>query len=190
MEIEGLVLQAIPFKEKDHIVTLFTPQALLKLFVKGKQRVDAKLSALITPFTIAEYTCQETKSDLYRFLEGKILDQNLRLREKLSFYETAQQLLRILLTSQWPGKPSLALYILTVQFLKRIPQTEKPEQLIAPFLLKLLKHEGILDLSFFSQEEQERVEILVATRSFTMIDKHLPGRELAQKIEEYYSSVI
>ncbi|MCP5469091.1 MAG: DNA repair protein RecO [Chlamydiales bacterium] len=188
MQIEGLVLQNIPFKDYDHIVTLFTPHSIFKLFVKGKKRLDPHHNALISPFTIAEYTYETAKSELHRFQEGRIVEQNLKLRDRLASFEAAQKILLALHQTQWPNKPAPALYLLTKHFLKQIPQTEHPDKLLAIYYLKLLKHEGILDTSLFTEEEQKHVRALSEVRSFEMLETILPDDTLAQKIEELFQN--
>jgi len=188
METEGLVLSATPFQESDHILTLFTPNALLKLFVKGKRRLDAHHQAIISPFTVASYTYRTTKSDLGRLIEAKIQDQNLKLRDRLSSFETAQKILHTIYKTQWQNKATPALYLLTIKFLSEIPKQAEPEKLFAPFLVKMLKHEGVLDVNFF--EEPRHIQAIANARSFESLATVLPDEELCQKIEEYYSSLI
>ena len=172
MEIEGLVLSAIPFQESDCIITLFTPNALLKLFVKGRRRLDAHHQALVSPFTIAAYTYRSTKSTLGRYIEGKIIDQNLKLRDRLSSFEAAQKILQTLYETQWQNKATPGLYLLTKKFLSEIPKQEEPSKLFAPFLLKLLKHEGILDSGAF--EEPRHIQAIADARTFELLATVLP----------------
>ncbi|MCH9611433.1 MAG: DNA repair protein RecO [Chlamydiales bacterium] len=188
MEIEGLVLTAIPYAERDHILTLFTPKAILKLFVKGKRYLDAHHQALISPFTIATYSYKEKKSDLHRFIEGKVVDLNLKLRDKLDSFEAAQKMVQAIYQTQWQNSETVALFHLIKLFLAQIPQTEEPNRLVAPFLIKLLKHEGVLDLSCY--EDPRHIEALAQVRSFEALLTVLPDEKLAQEIEQSYRKVI
>lgn len=188
MEIEGVVLSAIPFQESDTILTLFTPLALFKLFVKGRRRLDAHHQALISSFTVASYTYTSKNSDLHRFHEGKIVDQNLKLRDRLASFEAAQKILQTIYHTQWQNKETPALYLLTRKFLSLIPQMEDPRGMPAAFMIKLLKHEGILDPSAFG--EQRRIQALASVKSVDMLTSLLPDEALAQEIESYYNNVI
>lgn len=152
MHVEGIVLKAVPFKEYDKIITLFTLQeGLLSLFVRGSKRTSLQVAALTTPLTAAEYLYSPGKSSLGRFQEGSLLNQHFQLRESLSFLEAADQLSKAICASQWPGKPAPHLYFLFRTFLEKLPSTSSPSSLVASFFLKILKHDGVLqDHSFCS----------------------------------------
>ena len=188
MEIEGLVLASIPFSEYDRIVTLFTPKAMLKLFVRGRRRLDAHHQALISPFTIATYTYTPKKSDLHRFVEGKVLHQNLKLRDRLDSFEAAQKIVQTIYETQWQNKEVSALFLLTKKFLLEIPQSERPKSLVAPFLIKLLKHEGILNPADFA--DPRHIEAIAKARSFESLSTVLPDEKLSDEVEDYYNKVI
>lgn len=188
METEGLVLSALSFQEHDFIITLFTKNAILKLFVKGKKRLDAHLLALISPFTVGSFTYTPKRSDLNRFIEGKVISQNLKLRDRLASFEAASAILKTIYATQWQNKEVPSLYLLTKKFLEEIPKSENPKALIAPFLIKLLKHEGILDPTAF--ENPQHIEAIAKARSFESLSTVLPDEELSNEIQEYYNKVI
>jgi len=144
-QIEGIVLQFVPFKERDTILTLFTAEeGIIKLFVRGSRRLAPQLQALISPFTVGEYLYTQGNSSLHRFHEGKILQQNIRLRDAFLCFEAASKLGQAVLKSQWQGKASPGLYQLFCQCLEKIPTLSTPEALLPLFLLKILKVEGLL----------------------------------------------
>ena len=155
-QAEGIVLHAIPFKEYDKILTLFTPTTgLLKLFFKSSRRFSFIQNALTTPLTVGEYLYAQGRKDLHHFRDGTILHQNLALRNNLETLQTAEKLAHAIYQSQWPGKASPQLYLLFRTFLEKIPESPHPDTLYAAFLLKILKHEGMLQ-HFPSQEETYR----------------------------------
>lgn len=139
-QVEGIVLQSFPFKEYDHILTLFTPQGLLKFFAKGKKQYNP----LISPLTRGEYFFSQGRNDLHRLCEGSILSQNIKIRDSYENLKTAFFLIDALLRSQWPGKAAPQLYHLFSLFLQQIPEAKDPMSLGIAFLIKIVKHEGIL----------------------------------------------
>jgi len=134
----GVVLSVLAFRESDQIVTIFSPEGLIKLFVKRKRL------PLMVPLTEGEFLFVAGRGDLYRFRDGTILNQNLKLRERLENLEAASRLVQAILKSQWPGKGAPRLYHLFCYFLRLIPEVEQPEELASVFLVKTLKHEGLL----------------------------------------------
>lgn len=143
IKTEGIVLQALPFKERDQILTLFTPYGLLKLFIKGRQKAQ---SALMVPLTAGEYLYKLGKHDLHQFFDGTVLNQHYKIRDRYESLATAQALFQCLLYSQWLGKPAPRLYLLLCHFLEHMAALENPSRLASIFMLKILNHEGILQL--------------------------------------------
>lgn len=139
-KIEGIVLQSLPFKEYDQILTLFTPRGILKLYAKGKKQYNP----LLSPLTQAEYLFIPGRNELHRFYEGSMISQNLKIRDTYENLESAFFLVDALLRSQWPGKSDPQLYYLFRLFLQQIPESHHPQSLIIAFLIKIMKQEGIL----------------------------------------------
>lgn len=147
LQVDGIVLKALPFKDYDKIITLFTPQeGVVSLFVKGSKKKALELSSLTTPFTAAEYLYTQGKTGMGKLQEGKLLNQHLALRNSLVFLQAADCLSKAIVTSQWPGKPAPQLYSLFRFFLEKIPEATFPLSLSSSFLLKILKHDGLLQI--------------------------------------------
>jgi DNA repair protein RecO (recombination protein O) len=145
---EGIVLNAILYKEYDRIITLFSSQlGLIKLFMKGTKKSHSLHSVLAAPFTIGEYYFSQGRGDLNRFQDGTLKTQNLRLRDSFECLQTASFMSDALLKSQWPGKPAPQLYYLFQNFLDKLPRIDQPRHLLPSFFLKLLRHEGLLHFS-------------------------------------------
>jgi DNA repair protein RecO (recombination protein O) len=144
---EGIVLRSQDYKERHRIITLFSPQGLISLIVKGISRKNARLLTLTTPFNHGEYIYYQGRSDLFRFHDGATLNDHLDLRQNLRSLQTAGALANAVLTSQMTGKPSPALFALYKSYHRQIRSFDDPEPLLASFYLKLLKHEGLLSLS-------------------------------------------
>src|ERR1700722_2098610 len=207
IQLEAVVLQAILFREYDRILTLFSPQGVLKLFVKGNKRDYLHLAALTSPLTHAEFHYSQGRKDLHRLSEGTILKQNLLIRASYTTLTAAEKMIQALLQSQWPGKPAPKLFYLFSLFLDQIPYPKEYSTLITIFLLKILKHEGVLQLCtslqsayrfsgerysqidappgalLFTGEEEELLTELALTRSLSHIDGCILSLEFQKKIE-------
>ncbi|MFC2049265.1 DNA repair protein RecO [Chlamydiota bacterium] len=146
-QAEGIVLQTTPFKDYDRILTLFSPHGLLKFFVKISKRDYLHSAALTSPWTHIELHYTAGRKDLHRMTEGTILAQNLKLRDRFETLTAADTMVQALLRSQWQGKPAPKLYILFRLFLEHLPTCENPQAGATAFLIKILSHEGLLQLS-------------------------------------------
>ncbi len=216
---EGIVLRAIPHKESDRILTLFTPdRGVMSLYVRGLSRTRPALVNLTTPLCRAEFVFRKGRSDLYRFIDGTILDMHLSLRKSYSLLEIGGKMALTILNSQLPGKSAEGLYILLTSFLKVLPKASHPETLWATFQLKFLKAEGLLavaptclncqkapatrivdgesrcvgcsdGMSFpFSQEEWEQLLLLFHVRQFQPLLYLELAPSLLKGIETIYTS--
>lgn len=142
---EGIVLKAIPFKERDKILTLFTQDSgVIKLYVKGSYLKSIAHNILTMPLTVGEYFFTEGRSELFHFFDGSIIDQNLQVRGSLEALQLSYKMISALGLSQWPQKPAPQLYQLIAFFLKKLGEPQRHEVLLAAFLLKILRHEGVL----------------------------------------------
>ena len=146
-KIEGIVLRSQDYKESHRIITLFTPEGLISLIVRGISRKNSRLLTLTTPFCNAEYLYRKTHSELLSFRDGTVLDDHLSLRHSLASLQLAGSLANAILTSQMAGKPAPALYLLYKAYHKQASHFPNPGALLASFYLKLLKYEGHLTLS-------------------------------------------
>lgn len=141
---QALVLQTLPFQEEHLIVTLFTHRlGLVKTLVKYRKKQPA---ALLEPFSFGEFTLYKHKSDLYHFQEGLLLENHLFLRNNLSTLQAAGKMVSALLKTQLPEKPGDALLSLILCFFQLLPNSHNPAGVLSIFYLKLLKHEGVLQL--------------------------------------------
>ena len=145
---EGVVLHAFPFKDYDQIITIFTKEmGLVKLFVKGGRSRRKSLHASLEPLTCAEFVFRIGKGDLYSCKEITPIDLHLPLRQSLTALQQGCALLMAVQRSQMPGKASPMLYALLRKYLNRMSFMRQPEVLVSSFLLKLLRHEGLMHLT-------------------------------------------
>ncbi|NGX47132.1 MAG: DNA repair protein RecO [Chlamydiae bacterium] len=192
---EGLVLRSIDYKDRQKIITLFTPtRGLISLIVKGITRKKSHLLTLTSPFTKAEYHFSIRRSELYTFRDGTPLKTHHNLRQNLRHLQSATTLIKALLTSQLPGKPAPKLYNLTLTYLKHLPTFADPTSLTASFLLKLLKHDGHLSATHreppFTSSEWEELLPLLSARTISSLQKHTTHPNLHQQIETLFHQKI
>ena len=217
---EGIVLKATDYQESSRIVSLFTKSSgIISLIVKRLCKKKTTLINLTSPLCRAEFIYRKSKSSLYLFLDGSILDLHLPLRKSYLYLTTASKLLKMISISQLPEKPAPHLYHLLSLSLKNMPLFSDPLALYSAFQLKLLKHEGLLSIDTmcnrckkkppkylsqgeglcaqcgqaggisFTEEEWQIVYQLLSARSFKALTALKPSTLLQKSIETCFQSV-
>jgi DNA repair protein RecO (recombination protein O) len=145
LNTEGIVINAIPFRNYDCILTLFTPlDGLVKFFVRGAYSSKKGGGSGITPLSVVEVTYTKGRSDLYSCTEIAVINHHLSLRHNLGILEAACEMLRALSITQQPGKAAPELYQLLLMYLQKLPHFVLPQIISNSFKLKLLRYEGLL----------------------------------------------
>lgn len=145
---EGVVLTSINHKDYDKIVTIYTKnEGLIKLYVNLSRRSLPILLPLITPLTKAEFQIARGRSEFFSLQDGTVLDQRTNLRNSFAHLQTAITLVEVLYKSQWPEEASPSLYCLLDFLLSTLPTIKEPTKILTIFYIKLLKHEGILQMA-------------------------------------------
>lgn len=143
IKTEGVILQSVPFKEKDTILTVFTPEfGLVKLFYKGNRRGNINGSLAIGDFLVTK-----ARSDLWKCLELSVLNSHLPLRNSLDCLEAAFSMAKSILHSQSFFEPAPLLYKLFILYIQKLPLVSNPFCLAASFQLKVLRHEGLISFT-------------------------------------------
>ena len=194
--VEGIVLRSTIYKETHRIVTLFTSEAgLISLMVKGVKTPERMV--LLSPFSHIEVFFRKKLSDLYLLKDGSLIADNLFLREKWEYLETAGKMGKMILHSQMPGKPAPLLYALFLACLKQLPKFEEPAPLLLLFYLKLLTHEGILSLDDraafpipLSAEDWDIMIELAQSKSFKRLHKRKGLTSLLQQLEKNFKDIV
>ncbi|MBS0619911.1 MAG: DNA repair protein RecO [Verrucomicrobia bacterium] len=174
-QTEGIILKSLDYREQSRIITLFSPEGLISLIIRG---VSRKIPFTI-PLNRIECHYRRGRSDLLSFLDGTLLDDHQSLRTSLASLQAAGTLSSHILQTQLPGKPSPALYALYRAYLKQVPHFPDPAPLIASFQLKLLCHEGLL---------HEDYHPLAAVQSFTALRTHACPPDLSRTISALFLS--
>jgi DNA repair protein RecO (recombination protein O) len=190
---EGIVLRSFDFKERDKIITLLTENSgVVTLIVKGINRKNQEKLSLCSPFSQGEYIFQRGRLDLYKYVDGSLIDPHLFLRENLEKLSTAGQFVQDIMHSQLPEKPAPLLYRLLSVYLKQLKKNPPLAPLAASFRLKLLKHEGALCLSdpIFTETERPILQFLLTMMRFEELENVALPANLDQKISFYLSQNI
>ncbi len=145
-KIEGIVLKSLQIKEHDRILTLMTKESgMVKLYCKASRNHGYLTEALWSVFTKGEFVFALTEGELGFFREGTVLSQNLRLHDSYESLKSAYKINEALLRSQSLHKPAPLLYLFFDLTLEKLPSFPS-SLLLTTFFLKLLKHEGYLQL--------------------------------------------
>lgn len=194
--VEGIVLRSTIYKETHRIVTLFTSEVgLISLMVKGVKTPERMV--LLTPFSQIEVFFRKKLSDLFVLKDGSLISDNLFLREKWDYLETAGKMGQMILHSQMPGKPAPLLYALFLACLKQMPKFEEPAPLLLLFYLKLLTHEGLLSLDDraafpipLSSQEWDIMMEMAQSKSFKGLHKRKGLTSLLQQLEKNFKTIV
>ena len=136
----GLLLQAIPYLERQKILKVLTAEHGLLTLV-GDRKTSSILSS---PFVLAEWVYKTSARSMYPLKDGTLLDDLRSLKENFSRLTSAGQMASDLLKTQLPGKNAAEPLDLTLACLRKLPLFTQPMVLNATFRLKLLLCEGML----------------------------------------------
>lgn len=162
---EGIILRAIPFRDHDQILSLFTPDAgMIKVLCKGSRNKRRGIQGLCIPLTKVEVVYREKRGEIFSCQELTPVDSLSFLRKELIYLEVACDLLQVIIASQLMGKAAPQLYVLLSIYLKKIPQTFNPWILAASFRLKLLKHDGLAVFPFICSDCQQFLQTAAYTQ--------------------------
>lgn len=142
---DAIVLHALPFRDYDKILTLFTRELGLVKAIARKQLLSKASKGGIDPLTEAEFILDQSQNDLFRCSDLSLKRQNLQLRKEYTKLHTACRMAKTLSASQMAGKPAPLLYQLFSAYLDKLPECRNPEALFLSFMLKLLRHEGLIN---------------------------------------------
>lgn len=146
---EGIVIQVVPFRDYDQIVTLFTPEhGMVKVIVKNGPGRQRKMKSSCTPLTGVDISWMEGKGEIGKCEEIATIRHYAALRTTLDLMEAGCDLLRAIQRSQPVGKISPELYLLLLYYLDKLPTISNPDILVASFRLKILRYEGLIGFPF------------------------------------------
>ncbi|ANH78390.1 DNA repair protein RecO [Candidatus Chlamydia sanziniae] len=145
--VSGVVLESQPLGKNHLRTTLFSPGGLITFFAKHGQTLLCSHREALIPVSLGSYTLNSSPTKLRSLAHAEIRNNFIEIKRAYPLLEASGKMIRALLISQWREKPSPKLFSLFLNFLHRLPQSKNPRFFSAIFILKLLQHEGILDLS-------------------------------------------
>lgn len=187
--IEGVVIRAVPFKDYDCILSLFTrEEGLIKFVVKGAYHAKNGKGSVVVPLSLIEAIYSRGRSELYSCSELAMINPQHSLRQSLPFLEGACEMLKAIEATQLPGKVSSELYQLLLVYLKKLPESIDTKCVSASFYLKTLNYEGLLSSALFPMNEEDRqmVEVLTLCRDFKSLAQLSISPFLANQIKEFF----
>lgn len=144
-------------QDDERIVTLFTRElGIISLIIKRIGKNDHNKRTLTSTLTRGQYILSPSKSELFYLVEGTIQDTYLPIRGDFEKLQAAGKIVAAITQTQWAGKPQPRLFDLLTSYLHALKESRVPKTLCLSFLLKLLKHEGLLptfDLCHICHEE-------------------------------------
>jgi DNA repair protein RecO len=162
---EGIILRAVPFRDYDHILTIFTEEVgIIKVLYYGSRSRKRGAGGLCMPLTKVEVDYRDRGGDIFICQEMALLEPYSFLRSNLSWLEAGCDLLNVVYLSQFTGKPSTGLYNLLVKFLEKIPSVTVLSALAVSFRLKLLCHDGFTTIPFVCSECREQLVVTAYTQ--------------------------
>jgi len=187
---EGIILHTLNFGDYDQIVTVFSFEiGLLKFIVKKGNSTKHGLKN--TPLTKAEFVYTQGKSELFKLKELSGLNHYLTLRKNLRHLDTACECLRAIRASQMLHKPAPDLYGLLEAYLDRIPLIHNLPNLESSFKLKILRHEGILDMEEgFNHRDIPHIEQLAYAQSYGVLNTMIVEDRLHAEIKAFFTKTI
>ena len=139
---EGVIIDAISFKESDQILTVFTERCgVIKLIAK-KAKKGARAGG-VSPLSRGEFRYTKGRGELCRCSDIHIIDSFLSLRSSFDCLTAAGVMVKTIGVSQMVGKPAPKLYQLLLCYLKNLSKGVCPSLFGSSFILKIFKHEGI-----------------------------------------------
>ncbi len=134
---EGILLRAIPFRDFDAILTLFTPEGKVNMIKKGWQN-------RISPLTHVDFTCFAGRSDLLNCRSLSVLNPYLSLRKDLATLEAACEMAKAASDFSVPDQNYKETFQQLLKCFAGLPKANDPQTLVSWFRLYILESEGLL----------------------------------------------
>ncbi|MEX1012270.1 MAG: DNA repair protein RecO [Waddliaceae bacterium] len=180
---EGIILKTGFLKNSDLLLEVFTlDYGLMRLAYKGGNSYKRKRGGTTLTLTRAEIVFAEGKTGLSRCIEISPVNFNLDLRNSYRVIQAAGLLAHLIRRTQMENKPAPSLYALFLAYLKRLPQSQNLEALVASFRLKLLRHEGL-----FNPNSPPALITLAASQKFSEIEGFTMTKEISDGVQFLFS---
>ncbi len=135
----------VKYGDYDQIATVFTRQhGVIKLMIKGGLSTKRHRGAPVSPLTRAEFVYFLGRGDLYQCTEVSPLERYHQDNPTYAHLEAACAMSQAVRQSQLLEKPAPKLYELLQIFLTGLRYAQDPAGWTVSFLLKVLRHEGLI----------------------------------------------
>lgn len=182
-KLQGITLHTLKFGDYDLIATVFTREAgVVKLIIK--RGLSLKNKSPITPLTRAEFVYTAGKGEIHVCKETDVLERYYGHSPSLAKLEAGCALAQAVHHSQMLEKPAPQLYDLFCAFLAMVNHQEDPNRWVCSFLLKILKHEGLIDTYSSCGVCHAPIEHVYASRGEGFCKEHSPPQAIILKKEE------
>jgi DNA repair protein RecO len=178
-EIEGVILSVVPFKERDEIATIFTPEGKISLIRKWGR--TSKKGAL-TPLTRCEFFMEEGRGELKILKEMRLIDAFLSHRNDFETLKAALVCLKAIQITQEGEVPSEPLYRLFIKILEALPAFPDKAVLVSLFYLKILLYDALIPLEAL---DLEMAELAATTSIKSLYNKSYP-KAFHDKVEKLF----
>jgi DNA repair protein RecO len=183
MEIksEGIILWVVPYGEEGEVASVFTPHGLVSLI---RKRRTGKTP--LSPLTRCEFIWKEGKGEMGTLKEVSLHNPYLSLRGHLETLESAMECLQAVRQALIGAAPAEPLFRLLDGILQRLAESADPRAFSSLFYLKLLIHEGLLDLDCLDAD----MASLALARSFSSLLRTTFPREFHDRVQRLFQESI
>jgi DNA repair protein RecO len=182
---EGIIVKTIDYQEYDTILHVFTKNEGMRSFIAKRARHPRSRGTLpSSPLTHAEFVFENPDKPLPICREISPVSYYLSLRKDIDSLTNACKMACILHETLLPGKAAPLLFGLFKCYLDQMAKSQGSQSLVASFLLKFLRHEGVFTLPLYCTEcDQELTGFYVCHHGFFCCE-HAPERTLFFSNEE------
>ncbi len=147
MDVRGVVLRGVDYKESDRILTVLTDQnGLMTVKARGCRRKNSPLAAPAQLFAYSQMTLFAYR-DYYTMQEAAVLDQFLGLRREIERLALASYFADVTQAVAVEGEPNSRLLSLFLNSLYALDKLDKPLELVrAAFELRCMVEAGYAPL--------------------------------------------
>ena len=139
LEVEGIVLRKVPYKEKDCMITILTKDGLKSFLGRGIQSTSSKNAASCNLFSTSIFSLNN-KNDKYSLTQGKIISSNYELFTSLEAMSTLQ--LCGELTLRFMDEDNDQLYDYFQMIISYLKKGFDSKTLVCIYLAQIIKYSG------------------------------------------------
>lgn len=177
--IEGIIVKTIDYQEFDKILYVFTKTEGMRTFMaKNANRQKNRGSMPSSPLTHAEFLFENPDYTMPTCREITPISYHLGLRKNIQQLTDACKMASALYDTLLPNKESPLLFALLNCYLCHMTSSPNSSNLLASFLLKLLKHEGIFTLPLRCGECEQNLEEFYVSYDGFYCESHVSDRSL------------